>query len=293
VIYASDPLSALPALLAENLTGATIVYHEHDSPGPGALRPSVARWRAAVARRARLVIAPNGERGRLMQGQLGFAADRLHTVWNLPRRAELPTLPCKAGGSELALYYHGSISPDRLPEAIVEAVRRLDGRVRLRIVGYETPAARGYVTRLIQLGRRPDGVSLVEFGGHASRDALLSQSSRADVGLALMPLDPDDVNLRHMTGASNKAFDYMASGLALLVSDLQDWRSMYVAPGFARACDPHDPESVAAALQWFVDHEPERLEMARRGRAKIEADWNYDTAFAPILAALAEAPADG
>ena len=35
-------------------------------------------------------------------------------------------------------------------------------------------------------------------------------------------------------------FDYMAAGLALLVSDLADWREMFVARGFARACDPAD-----------------------------------------------------
>ena len=47
-----------------------------------------------------------------------------------------------------------------------------------------------------------------------------------------------------MTGASNKAFDYMAVALAVLVTDRQDWRQMYVEPGFGLACDPTDVESV-------------------------------------------------
>ena len=37
-----------------------------------------------------------------------------------------------------------------------------------------------------------------------------------------------DINLNYMTGASNKPFDYMACGLALLVCDLSDWKQMYV-----------------------------------------------------------------
>jgi len=102
-----------------------------------------------------------------------------------------------------------------------------------------------------------------------------------------MPGKTDDVNLRHMTGASNKPFDYMAAGLALLVSDLPDWRDMFVRPGYARPCDPADPNSVAAALRWFLDHPHERRAMAARARARIEAEWNYETAFAPVLAALA------
>jgi glycosyltransferase involved in cell wall biosynthesis len=78
----------------------------------------------------------------------------------------------------------------------------------------------------------------------------------------------------------------MAAGLAFLVSDYPDWRELFVRPGFARSCDPADPDSVAAALSWFLDHPEERRAMAARGRAKIEAEWNYDSAFAPIMAAL-------
>jgi spore maturation protein CgeB len=110
------------------------------------------------------------------------------------------------------------------------------------------------------------------------------QATQADVGFALMPRQSNDVNMLHMAGASNKAFDYMAAGLALLVSDLADWREMFVAPGLARGCDPQDVNSLIAALKWFLDHPHERLAMATRGRNKIEADWNYDTLFAPVVA---------
>jgi glycosyltransferase involved in cell wall biosynthesis len=90
-----------------------------------------------------------------------------------------------------------------------------------------------------------------------------------------------------MAGASNKPFDYMAAGLPVLVSDLEEWRDLYVAPGYGLACDPDDAQSIIEALRWFLGHGAERHAMAARARAKIEADWNYDTAFAPILAELA------
>ena len=93
-----------------------------------------------------------------------------------------------------------------------------------------------------------------------------------------------------MAGASNKAFDYMAAGLALLVSDLPDWHRMFVAPGYARSCDPSDSASVKAALGWFIDHPEARREMGARGRARIAAEWNYDTAFRPVLSVLTGGP---
>jgi glycosyltransferase involved in cell wall biosynthesis len=290
VVYASDPLGAGPGLIAARLARARLVYHEHDSPPRGHLRPSLAQARAAAARRAELVIFPNEARGRIAQAELGFTADRLRIVWNMPRRSELP-LPDNKPETSLIVYYHGGITPDRLPLAVVEAIRRLGGRACLRIAGAEAPGAVGHLQRLLDLGGCEHPTGIVHYAGQISRDDLITMAAQAHVGLALLPMTSsvNDLNVRHMTGASNKAFEYMAAGLALLVSDRPDWRDMFVEPGFARACDPGDPASIAAALAWFLEHPAERREMGTSGRAKIAAEWNYDTAFEPVMSALANA----
>ncbi len=288
IVYASDPLGTGPGLLAARLARARLVYREHDSPAPGSLRPALARVRAAAARRAELGIFPNEARARIAQAELGFPVDLLRIIWNMPRRAELPRLDSQPE-APLVLYYHGSITPDRLPLAVAEVVRRLRGRARLRIVGYEAPGAAGYIQRLLQLADGGNSTGLVEYAGQVpGRADLIATAAQAHVGLAFMPLHCNDLNMVHMAGASNKPFDYMAAGLALLVSDRPDWRAMFVGPGYARACDPTDPTSIAAALAWFLDRPEERQAMAASGRAKIEAEWNYDTAFAPIISALCQ-----
>jgi len=63
---------------------------------------------------------------------------------------------------------------------------------------------------------------------------------------------------------------------------------MFVKPGFARAADPTNMDSLVAALEWFVNHPDQRQAMAARAQAKIEKDWNYDTVFAPILGVLSD-----
>jgi glycosyltransferase involved in cell wall biosynthesis len=287
VVYASDPLGAAPGLVAARLARGRLVYHEHDNPDPDWLRPSLARVRAAAARGAELVIFPNAQRARIAQAELGFPADRLRVLWNMPRLAELPPLDSQPE-PPLILYYHGNISPDRLPLAVVEAVRQLGGRVWLRFAGYEwgTP---GHVQRLLELGGGNNPTGIVHYVGQVPRRAdLVAVAARAHVGLAfILAASYDrDLNMRHMTGASNKAFDYMAAGLALLVSDQPDWREMFVGPGYARACDPTDPASIATALAWFVDHPAERRAMGASGRAKIATEWNYDSAFEPIISVL-------
>ena len=237
------------------------------------------------------MIFPNEARAGIARDELGFSDDRLHVVWNMPRRCELPMRE-KRPDEPLLLYYHGNISPFCC-RAVIEAVRQFGGRVRLLIAGYEAPGAAGTSGGCCDMAAGPD--SPVRYLGPIPRSDLLGVAARAHVGLAVVPGDTDDINIRHLTGASNKAFDYMAAGLALLVSDLPDWRAMFVAPGYALACDPADLASMKAALGWFIDHPEARGDMGARGRARIAADWNYDTAFRRVIASLIGAPdfADG
>jgi glycosyltransferase involved in cell wall biosynthesis len=285
VVYASDPLGAGPGLLAARLAGATLIYHEHDSPSPGTLHPGLAWLRAAAARSARLIVFPNEERARVAQSELRFADNRLHVVWNVPRRAEIISSH-RESNTPLVLHYHGNISPQLVPIELRAALARMAGRVSLRIAGYEAPGARGYIRHLMRGDAGAPEHAPIEYIGTVSRAGLLKEAARAHIGLALMPGNSGDLNMRFMTGASNKPFDYMAAGLALLVSDLPDWKTMFVDSGFGLACDPTDADSLSAALGWFIDHPEGRRAMAARARNKIEAEWNYDTQFRAVLESL-------
>jgi glycosyltransferase involved in cell wall biosynthesis len=106
------------------------------------------------------------------------------------------------------------------------------------------------------------------------------------VGLALLPKGSRDLADETMVGASNKPFDYMASGLALLVSDLPVWRATFVESGYGLACDSEDPKSLAEALRWFDEHREAMRQMGERGRCRVLDDWNYDSQFAPVMTAL-------
>jgi len=282
LIYASDALSALPALIASAICGAKIVYHEHDAPPAEFSRKQAGRWRASVVRQAMLVITPNAARGKLLHEEVGGRADRFRTVWNTPRLQEVPEHVTRKDSGELALYYHGSLSPDRLPVQLAAALAGMNGRVHFEFVGYETPGAPGLIDTFM---RAANGHAT--YGGVLDREAALSRASHSAVGVSLVAMRPPNINMRHMVGASNKAFDYMCAGLPLLVSDVPDWHQAFVATGFAKACCPDNVESIASALQWYLENPVERHCMGARARDKIRLDWNYEGQFAPILADLA------
>jgi glycosyltransferase involved in cell wall biosynthesis len=288
-VYASDPLSCPVAWLVQKLTGARVVYHEHDSPvldqAQSWFMKQVFAYRNRLGRDAEMSILP--QRARMVR----FLETTRRTgptfcVWNCPAVGEVTDCNSAADG-ELIIHYHGSITNSRLPAGLIIAASRFKGAVRVQVTGYEAPGSTGYIRQLITLAARSGVTNLIEvLGTTALRSDLLRVASKAHVGLSLMPKWSADINMQHMVGASNKPFDCMACGLPLLVSDLPDWVSTFVEPGYARACDPDDADSIEAELRWYLDNPAERREMGRRCKEKIRRFWNYEAMFAGVLAEM-------
>ena len=297
-IYASDVLAAPIALMLATVTGATIVYHEHDAPSrehdSWTIRQCLAARRRLV-RQAAIVVAPNADRAEHLSRELGGGRP-VYTVWNCPRKPGVasagrlvgatPVGEDAAPGAALRVIFRGSINATRFPPTIIEALALSAVPIALDIVGYETAGSRGYVSALMRRATELKVTPLVRTWGTLSEAQVGPLCARSDLGLALMPMRSADENMRHMVGASNKVFEYFAYGVTPVVSDLPDWRATLVEPGYALACDAGDAESVLRALQWAVDHPRERRAMAERGRARLHDDWNYEAQFAPVLRAM-------
>ncbi len=243
--------------------------------------------RRRAARRAQVCIAPNDGRATSLRSTT-LTKQPIYSVWNCPSLHDLSDGPRRARTSDsLVLFFHGSIVPERLPVTILSAIKHTPSKMVLRIAGYETVGCSGYSGYLREQAdklRISDRVTFL--GAIPLRDDLLRECRLADVGLALMPLQSTDYNHQTMAGASNKPFDYLACGLALLVSQLKDWEEMYVANGYAKSCDPSDLESIADALLWFSHNRDEAKAMGERGKTRIREEWNYEKQFAPVARLL-------
>jgi glycosyltransferase involved in cell wall biosynthesis len=287
-IYASDPL-CLPAVWAiRKFSGARIIYHEHDAPNELWVQSPFMRLalacRKSIARSVELCVVP--QQGRLA-GFLEATRRQRPTlcVWNCPGRDEIAG-EAVSERHPFVIHYHGSINRSRLPPQLIVAASRFKGAIRVRIAGYETGGSIGYVRELIDLAAQNGAVDLIEFLGTTTRGEALKQASKAHLGLSLMPRSSDDINLQRMVGASNKPFEYMASGLPLLVSDLPEWIETFVMPGYGRACNPEDADSIETELRWYIEHPAQCAAMGRRCREKIRTTWNYERFFTPVLQAI-------
>lgn len=283
-LYIADAMTALVCAPLRMLHRGGIVYHEHDSPSlPNSFRTRL-QWRArnALARRADAVVLPNADRATLLARAAGLPDARAPIIaWNTPCRDEVGAERTANSDGPVRIVYAGSINAQRVPLAVVEALATAPD-VELTLIGYETVSSRGHCDAMKAFAdERGCGGRLI-IRGAMPYQALIAALGDYDATFAALPENADDVNLRYMAGASNKSFDAMGQGLALIVGPGEDWRRMFVEPGYGLACDPADSASIAGAFQELArDHAAVRA-MGERARLRIASDWAYDEQLRPI-----------
>lgn len=291
-VYCSDPLSALPGLWVHRLTGAQLIYHEHDSPAAPRGRE---KWFAAfcrqrrheIAARAVAVVLPNQARLDAFAAENPIQGEAI-CVWNCPSLHDLEDRGARRSqDGPLRVLYHGSIVPDRFPRMMLEALAACERDVAIRLIGYEVPGMIGYTDQLKQEAQRLGVAERFEYlGTLPQRSDLMARAAECDVGLSLLNYRSDDINMRHMAGASNKPFDYLSQGLALIVPHAPEWEELFVANGCAVACEPGNAQQLAETFRWLSDHRDEVRRMGETGRRLVEQTWNYETQFAKVLALM-------
>ena len=279
--YASDALSAPIALASRALLRTRIVYHEHDAPPHRAGAMMNARNR--VGKSAEVVVAPSAARLALLPP----GSARRFVVWNCPRRSEVAPARSAFNPDRFRMVYHGSLSRERLTPAFIDALARLPEHIELHVMGYQTQGHRGYAEELKQRARAAGvGARFFYQGVIPERVELMRRLRDYDLGIATIDAGSSDPNLETLAGASNKAFEYMASGMPFLVSPQRDWQQMFVEPGYAGTCNPADAASIADAVLTFTQSRERTRAMGEAGRQRVLHEWNYDAQFAPVLAEL-------
>ena len=283
-LYIADGMAAVACMPLRPLHRGRIVYHEHDAPFFSTfLRTRLQGWaRKAMARRADAVVIPNADRAALLAREAGLPDGRLPIVaWNTPCRDEVGPERTAISGGPVRIVYAGSINAQRVPFSVIEALAAVPD-AELTLIGYETVSSRGYCARMKAFADERGCADRLIFRDAMPYHALIAALGDYDATFAALPEDAEDVNLRHMAGASNKSFDAMGQGLALIVGPGEDWRRMFVDPGYAVACDPADPASIADAFRSLAGDRAAVRAMGERARRRIAGDWAYDEQLRPV-----------
>lgn len=288
-IYISDPLATPVGLLLHSL-GFRICYHEHDSPdGPPHTKfeALIRRSRRNLARLARLNVLPQDLRRDIFIAETKTRRP-VFRVWNCPRIDEVRDQPRKPRQLDepLGIYYHGSINLTRLPLNLIKAAGLTGLPIRIKVVGYETGCESSQAlssTEVLRQTAKAYGSSLdLELHGPRSRQELFLETGGMHIGWVAYPNTDADINLQHLAGASNKAFDYLASGLALITNQSSEWLSFFHTAGVAFSCNPNSVDSIMNVLISAYNENVLTQHMGETGRRRIMNDWYYEKQFQPV-----------
>jgi glycosyltransferase involved in cell wall biosynthesis len=186
------------------------------------------------------------------------------TVHNYPRIDSLPTDPVSLGERDRCVAYVGAISEDRGLFNMLSALVHVDGR--LLLAGRFSPPS------LADRARQAPAWRQVDYHGLLDRQGVANLLSQSRVGIVtLLP------TANYLPSLPVKLFEYMLAGLPVVASDFPLWRAIVDDAACGLLVDPLDPDAIAQACQWLLDHPAEAQAMGRSGRAAVIAKYNWSS----------------
>lgn len=194
-----------------------------------------------------------------------FPARKTVLVQNFPLPEELRSSdPAPMRDREPLAVYVGGISEIRGIRGMVEALARVPSRYGLKLALAGTFPSEAFRAELV----RSPGWARVEEAGWLDRAGVARTLGRARMGLLILHPVPNYVESQPI-----KLFEYMSAGLPVIASDFPLWREM--AGECSLFVDPLDPQSIADAMTWILDHPDEAERMGKKGRALVEQRFNW------------------
>lgn len=284
IVHFHDP-ELIPLGIVLRAFGHVVIYDVHeDVPRQVATK----HWLPAVVRGpvAWAVELVEGVAARLLSALVPathkiaerFPADRTVTVQNYPLLGELSAVSSAPYRERPeAFVYPGALADIRGTQEMVDALARLKRpAVRLHLAGPYSPPS--YARTLEAM----PGWAQVTYHGVVSRPEVGALLATSRAGMVVHHPIPNEVDAQPI-----KTFEYMSVGLPVIASDFPAWRRIIGEAGCGLLVNPLDPQAVADAMQWILDHPDEAEAMGQRGRRAVVERFNWEAESAQLLALYA------
>ena len=227
------------------------------------------RWEKLVARSFdAVVVATEGIAEK-------FSKHNPIVIHNYPNLAMLPpTLRPPTTEDERVLIYVGGISRLRGAIEMVDALACLShiDNLHLDLIGRFEPASLEAELQKMQ------GYQRVWFLGWLQPKEVYEHLSRADIGLVCLHPEP-----RYLIALPVKLFEYMAAGLPVIASNFPLWKEIVEGNECGLTVNPLDPEEIARAIEYLIDHPDEAHRMGENGRRAVLEKYNWEAEGKKLL----------
>lgn len=207
------------------------------------------------------------------------------TLYNFPRLVYVKQIPRLKRNETLTktIIHPGSLCAERGADVMLNAfkiVRESVPEAVLLLIGdFTTPYGISFKKRVEEHGLE-GSISVVNYLPH---EQVLAHIAQSDVGLSL--LQPVS---KFMKNIPQKVFEYMACGIPSVVSDLPPIRPFIEDSRAGILVSPSDPEKIAEAVIFLLQHPQEAQKMGENGRRAVLEKYNWDQEARKLLALYEE-----
>jgi glycosyltransferase involved in cell wall biosynthesis len=194
-----------------------------------------------------------------------YNADKTIILRNLPILKLTEDLP-DAGGNKATktvFVYAGGLTKIRGIKEICQAVGRVHNQAELWLIGAWESAE--YRQECLYAGSE----TYIKYLGYMPMPDVYRHIAQADVGIALLyPIK------NYLTSLPVKAFEYMAKGKAILMSDFDYWKKIFA--GAAVFADVHRVDDIAGKMRLLIDNPELRVQLGNKGRQRVAEELNWE-----------------
>jgi glycosyltransferase involved in cell wall biosynthesis len=182
-------------------------------------------------------------------------------VNNYPLASELALAENQWEKKEKVVCYVGGIAKIRGAFEMVEAIGKT--KYRLLLAGNIEPDIENGLKQM-------PGWQHVEALGFVDRKVVMATAARSMGGLVL--LHP---TINYIDALPIKMFEYMSAKIPVIASNFPLWKEIVEGAECGICVDPLNPEEIAEAIQFIVEHSAEAEQMGKNGRKAVEERYNW------------------
>lgn len=217
----------------------------------GLVAKAYGKYETRMVKKADAVVAATPYIAEKFQGR----AKRIEVLNNYPRLDDIQFHSESFEKREALVCYVGGVSEARGERIMLEAMKRVDGK--LIIAGKH------------EKNKIEDG-GIVEYIGQIDRKAVNQVYGQAVAGLVVLKPCKNYVNSQPI-----KMYEYMAAGLPVIYSNFPAWKKVMEETGAGIGVNPENPEELAEAIRYLLQNREKAQEMGRKGKQTVERKYSW------------------
>ena len=289
IYFSNDLDTLLPNFLLSKIKGSALIYDSHEYftevpelIGRDKVRAIWLRIESYILPKLKTMFTVNETLAKIYSEKYHIP---VHTVRNVPKldgykkNENIHNIRAKYGiaPTDFLLIYQGAVNKDRGLEELIEAFSYLPEIYHLLIIGSGDVHQR-LVEKTMELK-----LNHIHFTGQIPFCELAAYTIQADLGVSL----EKSTNLNYRYALPNKVFDYLASGVPILVSPLTELCAILDKHDVGKLLPSHEPKVIAETIESIFANQ-NQLAIWKENTRKASEEYCWEKEEKKLVARLLE-----